>query len=180
MNKTQLLADIQAKGGMITATELMETVGDVQSYRTNVFTPGEDHDSGAIAQKRNIYFYVYKEGTADETAYYRDSNWLNPEDRNIKGSSLANIAGIFSNQSLRERTKGAMIKAAFNILNEAVDTENHAGRLALARTIMVGVEAYIDAFMFLVASSPRVQNRGGAATDNDLENIVNSNWNRLI
>jgi hypothetical protein len=85
---------------------LVETIGFVNRYITNVFTVGEDADGGPIAQKRNINWYVYDEGGEDEAAYYGDRNWKNPESKNITGSNLTAIEAIYRNQELRTRATG--------------------------------------------------------------------------
>lgn len=180
MNKAELLQDIKSKGAQILSTDLVESIGDINSYIVNVFSAGEDVDAGDIAQKRNIYFYVNNEGKEGEAAYYQNNTWFNPEKKNAIGSTLANIAGIYSNSSLRERTKGAMIKASFDIINEDSSTEKHTERLQLAKDIMLDADSYINAFMFFVASNAAVQLVGGAATDNDLSFVVATSWNLLI
>lgn len=180
MTKAELLADIAAKAdGEVLSTNLVETVGDVNRYITNVFTTGQDADAGPIAQKRNVNWYVYDEGGAGEAAYYGDRNWRNPESKNATGSTLEAMSAIFGNQALRDRTKAAMLKAAFDVLNEDAGTNNHANRVALAAQAFQAVDTYVDAFMASVANNATVQSAGGAATDNDLQYIVNSNWDAV-
>jgi hypothetical protein len=161
MTKAELLSDIAAKaGGEVLSTELVETVGSVGRYVTNVFTVGEDADAGPIAQKRNVNWYVYDEGGAGEAAYYGDRNWHNPESRNITGSALDEIEAIYRNPSLRTRVTGVICKGI------------RANGGAVATAWAGGSGGVLDLFMTYVASNATIQANGGAASDSDLEYVV--------
>lgn len=169
MNKTELLAEIAAKaGGEVLATELIETVGPVNRYITNVFTTGQDVDAGPIGQKRNINWYVYDEGGAGEAAYYGDRNWTNPEAKNVTGSGLDEIEAIYRNPSLRSRVTGVICKGI----------RSQAGTVANAWA--EGSAGVLDLFMAYVASNATIQANGGAAADSDLEYVVLTEaWNAV-
>jgi hypothetical protein len=161
MTKAELLNDIASKsGGEILATELVETIGSVNRYITNVFTVGEDADGGPIAQKRNINWYVYDEGGEDEAAYYGDRNWKNPESKNITGSNLTAIEAIYRNQELRTRATGVICKGI----------RTNGGAVATAWAENSG--GVLDLFMSWIASNATIQANGGAASDSDLEYVV--------
>jgi len=162
MTKAELLADLAAKcGGVILATECVETVGDVKRYISNVFTAGKDSDAGPIAQKRNVSFYVYKEGEAEEAAYYSDHNWQNPEAKDPTGSTLLAIEGIYQNPILRRRVTGVICK---NIRTTEDDI--------VSKTWVTNSNGVLNLFMAWVASNATIQANGGAATQNDLEYVV--------
>lgn len=161
MTKAELLADIAAKaGGEVLATELVETVGSVNRYLTNVFTTGTDADGGPIAQKRTVSWYVYDEGGASEAAYYGDRHWQNPERRNIVGSGLDEIEAIYRNEHLRIRVTGVICNGI------------RANGGAVATAWAAGSGGVLNVFMAWVASNATIQANGGAATDSDLEYVV--------
>jgi hypothetical protein len=161
MTKAELLTDIASKaGGEVLATELVETVGSVNRYITNVFTTGQDADGGPIAQKRNVNWYVYDEGGAGEAAYYGDRHWQNPESKNATGSTLGAIEAIYRNQELRTRATGVICKGV----------RTNGGAVATAWAANSG--GVLDLFMAWVASNATIQANGGAASDSDLEYVV--------
>jgi hypothetical protein len=161
MTKAELLADIAAKsGGEILDTELVETIGDVNRYITNVFTTGQDSDGGPIAQKRNISWYVYDESGGSEAAFYGDRNWKNPEAKNVTGSTLTAIESIYRNQELRTRVTGVICKGI----------RSNGG--AVASAWAAGSGGVLDLFMAWVASNATIQSNGGSASDSDLEYVV--------
>jgi hypothetical protein len=162
MTKAELLADIAAKcGGEILATECVETIGDVKRYISNVFTTGQDADAGPIAQKRNINWYVYKEGEGEEAAYYSNRNWQNPEDKDPTGSTLLSVQGIYQNHELRKRVTGAICKNIRTTEDDIVSKEWAANN-----------DGVLNLFMAWVASNATIQSNGGAASDSDLEYVV--------
>jgi hypothetical protein len=161
MTKLELIADISTKaGGEVLSTDLVETVGSVNRYLTNVFTVGEDSDAGPIAQKRNVNWYVYDEGGAGEAAYYGDSNWRNPEARNATGSTHLSVEQIYRNTSLRSRVTGVICKGI----------RANSGNVAAAWA--ANSNGVVELFMAWVASNATIQANGGAASDSDLEYVV--------
>lgn len=68
MTKTELLAVISSSYKNVSSPELIETVGDVRHYLVNFLEISED---GKEAIKRNSFFYVFKEGQQDESAYFK-------------------------------------------------------------------------------------------------------------
>jgi hypothetical protein len=178
MTKTELLADLATKcGGVILATDLVETVGSVKRYISNVFTAGEDMNAGPIAQKRNISWYVYDEGGAGEAAYYSERNFYNPESRNPTGSSFISVHGIFTNPELRQRVTGTMVNAVRLVMAE--DPGSDARRL-VAKETMINQACMLDAFMIYVASNGTIQFNGGAASDSDLDYVVRTEaWDKI-
>lgn len=72
MNKTELLADITAKGlrviQVVQQSDPVKEAAGVNSYIANVLS-----QSGDTVTAKNIGFYVVDEGQAGEVAYYRDA-----------------------------------------------------------------------------------------------------------
>lgn len=177
MTKIQLLADMAAKcGGEILSTELVDTTGVVNRYTSIVFTVGAEADSVRIAQKRNVSFFVHKEGTGDEAAYYGDEGYRNYENRNPTGSTLTAIYGIFSNPTLRERVIGAVAKA---IRLKMGGTPSAADKLVVKYSV-TALYGLTDLFMTYVASNATIQANGGAASDGDLDYVVQTEaWSKI-
>lgn len=71
MTKAELLADIQSKSwcAKISVPEVLETKPDGTTwYSANV-----REQSNGVGGYKNIHFYVSEEGTANESAYYKDT-----------------------------------------------------------------------------------------------------------
>jgi len=189
--KAELLVELKAKLGdgfvikdslaLVETTTSDDDAHTIKRYYISVVTTGaDDADSKGIGQKRSLEFYVLDEGAAGEKAYYKDNTWTNPESQAWSGSTLKAMALIYDNKELRSRTLGAVLKAAFDIINEDSGTANHDKRVLLAGKVMQDVAAYQNAFMFFVATNPTVQSSGpGATTDNDLQYIINTNWDSV-
>lgn len=78
-------------------------------------------------------------------------------------------------ETLRKRLTAAFTNAARDIMNEAVNTPNHANREAWARTVLTDAnaaefEARTHQWRLLLNAS--VAASGEAATDNDLTYVV--------
>lgn len=71
MNKSELLADIQAKSLKVVSTieeaDAAKNAAGVKMYMTHVM-----EQRGDVVQGRNIGWYTLDEGTAQEQAFYRD------------------------------------------------------------------------------------------------------------
>lgn len=81
-----------------------------------------------------------------------------------------------------ERWLGACLVAAYAILNEAAETENHADRLVWANVMLgtdaAAVQAKVTAMMkYAIASNATLQADPVGASDNDIQFIVNSQIN---
>ncbi len=161
MNKTELLNDISLKAkGVVLATNMVEEIGEVKRYLTDVFTTGEDADGAPIAQKRTINWYVLNEGGQNEAAYYGNRHWKNPEDKNVRGHGLGEIESIFQNSELRVRVRGVICKGI------------RANGGVVAKAFSQNANGVLDVFMAWVASNATIQANGGAASDSDLEYVV--------
>jgi len=93
MNKTELIADIAAKGLRVIATQqqsdpVKEAAG-VNSYITNVL-----EQNGDRVTARNIGWYVMDEGLPEEVAWYRDQPNPKNEARDAIEAHLDGIADI--------------------------------------------------------------------------------------
>ncbi len=98
--------------------------------------------------------------------------------------ALVDIYNAWAGQSglLKAKFMGACLKAAYNILNEDAGTSNHANRVTWANVILSGTVAEAEAsalqhLRYAMASNATLQSAGDAATDNDVEFIVNSQIN---
>lgn len=75
---------------------------------------------------------------------------------------------------LRQRFAAARLKAAWDVLNESSGTTNHAARLVWANKIIDGYETDLDVEWRRFLSNATIQAVGVAATDNDIQFVVNS------
>lgn len=98
--------------------------------------------------------------------------------------ALVDIYNCWAAQSgtLRAKFIAACLKAAYAILNEDAGTSNHANRLTWANVILLGTVAEVEEkavqhLRYAMASNASLQSSGEAATDNDVEYIVNSQIN---
>jgi hypothetical protein len=166
MTKAELLADLAAKSKEILNTEVVETVGNVNRYISNVFTMGFDSNGAPIAQKRNVNWYVYDEGGAGEAAGYGDREFVNPEDKNPTGSDLLDVYGIWRNADLRNRVAAVLCNQVRAVLAEDPGSDD---RRRVAKACLQDMNTMVTAFMEYVASNATIQSNGGAATDSDVE-----------
>lgn len=74
---------------------------------------------------------------------------------------------------LKQRFLAARLKAAWDILNEAVNTENHANRLIWANWIISNLRNNSDSEYARFLSNTTIQTNGVASTDNDIQFVVN-------
>lgn len=75
---------------------------------------------------------------------------------------------------LRQRFQASRLKAAWNILNEAANTTNHAARLTWANKIINIYESDLDKEYRRFLSNATIQTAGNSATDNDIDFVVSS------
>ena len=86
--------------------------------------------------------------------------------------------------TLRKKFVGACLKAAYDISNEDPGTANHVNRIAWADVVLSGTrdeveQKAIEMLRYGVASNATIQAAGDAATDNDVQYVVNSQINIL-
>lgn len=98
--------------------------------------------------------------------------------------ALVDIYNAWSGQSglLRAKFIGACLKAAYAISNESAGTANHTNRLIWANSVLNGSVSEVEAkamqhLRYAIASNSTLQTVQDAATDNDVEYIVNSQIN---
>lgn len=186
MTKAEIIADILAKSG---ASEIIDekawsegSEGDCKGYQIIVLQQGEGAvDKKPVGLKVGFRIYVWKEGTADEEAFYHpaSSEGKNQTDTDITGTTLEKIGKIYNHAGLRLRCQGAILKSAFDITNEDAGIVNHAERMELAIAAIGSVQMYLDTFMAYVATNTSVQTDGVATTDNDMQWIINSVWDTI-
>ena len=70
-----------------------------------------------------------------------------------------------TNDTLRGRFEGAMVKAAWTVLAEDGATENHVNRLALAKKILLDQTDMIEKYYLFYLSNTTIQGHLEAGTD---------------
>ena len=98
--------------------------------------------------------------------------------------ALVDIYNCWAGQSglLKAKFIGACLVAAYAIVNEDGGAENHANRLTWANAVLNGTISEVEAkamqhLRYAIASNATLQSAGDAATDNDVQFIVNSQIN---
>lgn len=187
MTKAQLIAEIKAQFTSVTdasiAVSQPEDGNLVTWYIVNLFETGfSEENKKPTASRRNIHFYVSKEGTIEETAHYDRDELRNEVDRDITtgSASLSAIFKIYNSSSIKSRVTAAILQASLDILNEAPETVNHAKRLLWAGQALSDATVHTTIMTSFVALNATVQAAGGLATDNDLKYIVNSNIDNAV
>lgn len=100
--------------------------------------------------------------------------------------ALVDIYNIYKGKgSLQARFMAACLVAAKDIVAEDPGTANHAERVAWAEAIQQGGEdtltsSALEILRFAAASNATLQSAGEAATDNDIQFIVNTELARFI
>jgi len=85
---------------------------------------------------------------------------------------------VVGNPILRQRFRASRLKAAWNVVNEAVNTANHAERIAWANKIIGGYETDLDAEYRWLCSNTTIQANPSGASDNDIDFVVASFLNQ--
>jgi len=70
-----------------------------------------------------------------------------------------------TNDELRGRFEGALVKAAWAVLPENPATENHANRLAFAKKVLLNQRAMIEKYYLFFLSNASIQGNVEAGTD---------------
>lgn len=180
MTKAQLISKLEEFYPEHSTPIEVEDSYNIKRYIVNVFKKGISAKNRVpTGNKANLHFYVYDEGGAGESAYFDAPEIINNFNNDIAGTSLETIGGIFINDSMRQRTLGATLKAANDIINEDPGTANHTERLAWAKSVFLDPIKYSIQMQSFVATNATVQSNGGEATDNDIQYIVNSNINNV-
>ena len=187
MTKAQLISEIKAQFPSVTDGSIVvnqtEDANFVTWYIVNIFETGlSEENKKPVGYRQNIHFYVYKEGTGSEVAYYDRDEIRNDVNRDLTTgvNSLAAIYKIYNSSVMRSRIVAAIIQASFDVLNEAPSTTNHAKRLLWAGQALSDVTVHTTIMVSFVSLNATVQIAGGQATDNDLKYIVNSNIDNAI
>lgn len=78
--------------------------------------------------------------------------------------------------ALRQRFIAARIKAAWDVLNEAPETESHTARRTWALAVLDAPEdGAVDREYRRFLANPTIQTTGENSTDSDVQFVVNSN-----
>lgn len=81
---------------------------------------------------------------------------------------------VHGNVELQQRFEAARIKASWDVLNEDESTTNHAERLIWANGIIGNTKNNINEEYVRFLSNSTIQSEGNAATDSDIQFVVNS------
>lgn len=119
MLKTELLADIAAKGLKVVSTieepDTAKNAAGIKQYLTHVM-----EQEGTSVRGRNIGWYTFDEGLPTEAAYYRDipstkRNFIDAVENYLNTITPANITtGSYIRAevtSVKEKEKTAVVKA---------------------------------------------------------------------
>ena len=138
-------------------------------YVVTVLEAGTAADSSPIATEKNVYFYVYGEGTGSETAYsfqVPQANSCDPLSTSATGGQ--SYYNLYSSPSLRNRVIGAMIKSAVYFVNGGtVNQSFHWGQ-----DYIKDPSKYLDAMMCELSSNGAIRAAGNATLDADLEYAI--------
>jgi hypothetical protein len=182
MTKAQILTALRALYKEVVPSagnpELVETVGDVKKYLFHHLATGLDQDGGPVAHKAFKVFYVWQEGEGSEAAYYEDNTANNSIDKNIiavnsSTPTALEIYRLYSATTVRDRIKGLLVRAAYDIYNEDVGTTSHAQRLKWALAILGSLEVGVNTMMAFISMNALILS--GSFVDEDLRFIVNAN-----
>jgi hypothetical protein len=186
MTKQQLLDDLAATYKSVDAPQFQETASNISWYLINVFETGksEGKTSGEkpIGLRKNVHFYVYKEGDGtNEEAYYTNDEPINSSEKGIitDTGNLDSMYKLYISSALRGRVNSAVAKAANDVYNEDTSTLNHAVRLKWATDALTFQSKYIESMMWAVAFDSTVQTKGTTSTDNEIQTIVNGNIDKI-
>jgi len=171
MTKVQLLADAALLYKSIVEVKLFEVVGDVSWYNMNIFEVGTGTtDRKPTALRRNIQFYVYKEGTVDEEAYYGQADPINTVNTDIASTSatLLSYDRIYESTNLRQRILGWIINKAMAVGAEDPSVLHHSMRLKWAKDVIKDPNKYLNIFMCYISQSEEVRIDGNAVSDVNL------------
>ena len=88
-------------------------------------------------------------------------------------------AATVADHVLRKQTAVALHKAAVDIINESPSTEEHSQRMSWARKVITDPEGWAAKAIWKVLENATIQAAPAAATDNDVQFVVNSIVNFL-
>ena len=83
-------------------------------------------------------------------------------------------AATVDNHVLRKRVAVALVKAAVDVMNESPATEDHAQRMAWARRVVADPLGWAAKTIWKVLENATIQAAPLAATDSDVQFVVNS------
>lgn len=179
MKEAELLTDISTVFAAVATPVVVEekdTTG-VTVMSVDVFDAGlSEAGKKPTGLRKTVRYYVLDRGKANEAAFYMQAEPITQADNDVsaKDTSLLSIYRVYASSVLRQKVQAAMVKAAFNIMNEAISVEDHDKRLSWAGLVLAGNALVLNVMMAFVSQNATVQAAGGQATDNDIEWIVSS------
>ena len=169
--KTDIMADIT--GLYIGVGPAMNpgsegAINGVTKYIVNVNELGKSSLSEKpVGWRKNIVFYVFNEGLADEKAWYEQNEPSIETNKAISTTTgtYCAIEKIYNNADIRKRVLAWLIKMISIIYAESGGTTNHAMRLKWAHDCMKDASKYLNPFMAIAALNSDIQTLGNKITD---------------
>lgn len=94
-------------------------------------------------------------------------------------ATYTQIAALRRNQALKDKIYVALTKAAADVRAEDPATANHKARLRWASKVYPSPEVMCEQMMWDVLQNATIQTEGEAATDSDIQFVVNSLVNQF-
>jgi hypothetical protein len=180
--ETDLRTDLAATFFAIDPTSTVKQTEDAKGVTwmtCNVLEVGlSEKSKKPTSYRKNVEYYVYHRGQADEVAWYSQSEPINSSntDVTIASSSYAAMANLYNSPSLQARVLGAIITQCTAVFLESGATTNHANRMKLVSKSNIDLHNVVMQFMSAVAQNATVQAAGNAVADSVLLGIVSGAW----
>jgi len=178
MTKAELLANLSGRTNILAVgtpevTQPQDDLG-ITWYIVNVFETGASKTGVPIGQRKNVSFYVYMEGTAQEEALFMLDEPQTELDRIVRtnSDSLEAIYSIYSADFMRTRVSGALIQVSHGIFGEDPLTPSHDRRVKLAVDIKLDCMKYTPLFSQLAAMEAGVRSNAEDTLDSVFINLV--------
>lgn len=95
-------------------------------------------------------------------------------------ATLTEIYNLHGNTELKAKVTAAVAKASVDVINEPVNTANHAARLVWAKDAFLNAGDAAERMMWAVVGNTTIQNSSPNFIDDDIQFVVNSNINLFI
>jgi len=180
MTKAQLLADMAVFYTSVDTSRFIDTSKNVNWYIVKVLMTGlSGPNKKPTAFVKTISFYVYNEGTAEESADYGEKELINESDSDITSDgSLDSISKIYRCTFMQNRVQASVAKTAQSILDESLYTAYLASDAGMSQKIVViatgtGSNFWVDKVVIISDTSGTEQNTI-ASVDGDTLTMVNN------
>jgi len=180
--ETDLLANLATRFFAVDPTPTIlqeEDVKGVTWLQINVLEVGLSQKTKLPTSfRKNVPYYVYHRGQADEQAWYSQDEPVNTAntDVTITTSSYEAIANLYNSSALQARVLAAIITQCSVVFQESAGTTNHANRMKLVSKANTDLHNVVMQFMSAIALNSTVQAAGNAVADAVLLAIVSGAW----